>query len=147
LLGTRAWKAFCSPDRLAVRNLLATDTSALPFLRPAFERWLEEFPSPPDGLPRTERQILRAVAAGNQTFEAIFRANQEQESAPFMGDSVVEMRMAALTNAPTPLLTRDPIVLTTAGSRVLAGEVDARQLKGIDRWIGGVHLKSPPHAG
>jgi hypothetical protein len=146
LLGTRAWKAFCSPDPLAVRNLLATDTSTLPFLRPTFERWLEEFPSPPDGLPRTERQLLRAVAAGHRTFEAIFRANQEQESAPFMGDSVVEMRLAALTNAPTPLLTRDPIMLTTAGARVLAGEVDAQQLNGIDRWFGGVHLKSPPHA-
>jgi hypothetical protein len=129
-----------------VRDLLATDTSALPFLRPAFERWLEEFPSLPDGLPRTERQILRAVAAGNQAFETIFRANQEQELAPFMGDSVVEMRLAALTNAPTPLLTRAPIMLTPAGSRVLGGEVDARQLNGIDRWFGGVHLKSRPRA-
>jgi hypothetical protein len=146
LLGTRAWKAFCSPDPLAVRDLIASDTSALPFLRPALERWLEELPSPPDGLPRTERQILRAVAAGNRTFEAIFRANQDQEPAPFMGDSIVEMRVAALRNAPTPLLTRDPITLTTAGSRVLAGEADARQLNGIDRWFGGVHLKSLPYA-
>ena len=140
-VGARAWKAFCSADPLAVRHFAVTDTSTLPYLRPALERWLEEFPSPPDGLSRTERQILRAVAAGNPTFDAIFRANQEQESAPFMGDTTVQLRIDAMTNARNPLLTRDPITLTSAGTRVLSGEVDARQLNGIDRWLGGVHLK------
>ena len=140
ILGTRAWKAFSSPDPLAVRHLIATDTSALPFLRAALERFMQEFPVPPDGLSRTERQILRAVAAGNQTFDSIFRANQEQEPAPFMGDTSVQARISTLTDARTPLLTREPITLTAAGERVLAGEVDARQLNGIDRWLGGVHL-------
>lgn len=140
-LGSRAWKAFCSPDPLAVRQLANADTSALPYLRAALNRHLEEFASPPDGLSRTERQILRAVQARNQTFDAIFRANQEQESAPFLGDTVVQNRIAALTNARTPLLTREPITLTAAGHRVLAGDVDARQLNGIDRWLGGVHLR------
>jgi hypothetical protein len=139
-LGTRAWNAFCSSDPLAVRHLLATDTSALPFLAPSLNRFLEEFPSEPDGLSRTERQILRAVAAGHQTLDAIFRANQEQEAAPFLGDTSVQTRITALTKARTPLLTRDPITLTAAGERVLAGKTDARQLNGIDRWLGGVHL-------
>lgn len=39
-------------------------------------------------------------------------------------------------------MTPEPYALTGAGGRVLAGEVDARQLNGIDRWIGGVHLKA-----
>jgi hypothetical protein len=30
--------------------------------------------------------------------------------------------------------------LTGTGARVLAGEADQIALKGIDRWIGGVHL-------
>jgi hypothetical protein len=133
-LGARAWKAFCAPDPFALRALSNV-------LRDALLRHLEEFPSSPDGLSRTERQIMRAVAAGHRTFEAIFRANQEQETAPFLGDSVVQSRIDALITARTPLLTRDPITLTPAGERVLAGEVDARQLNGIDRWLGGVHLK------
>jgi hypothetical protein len=139
-LGVRAWKAFCSPDPLAVRHFLAADTSALPYLRAALERFLEEFPSPPDGLSRTERQILRAVASGNSTFNAIFRAVQEQEPAPFLGDTSLQRRIDGLTHARNPLLTREPITLTAAGERVLAGESDARQLNGIDRWLGGVHL-------
>jgi hypothetical protein len=142
-LGSRAWKAFCSKDPLAVRQLAGSDTTPLPFLRDALLRHLEEFPSPPDGLSRTERQLLRAVAAGHQSFAAIFQANQAQEAAPFMGDSVVRLRIDGMINARTPLLSREPHTLTAAGQRVLAGEADARQLNGIDRWFGGVHLKSP----
>ena len=140
-VATRAWKAFCSPDLLTLRALVAGDLSALPFLRAALERHLEEFPSAPDGLSRTDRQILRAVAAGNATFPTIFRAYQEQEPAPFQGDTVIQRRVAELTMASTPLLTREPVTLTLAGQRVLNGERDARQLNGIDRWLGGVHLK------
>ena len=140
-LGTRAWKAFCSPDPLALQNLVSSDTAALPFLRDALVRHLEEFPSPPDGLSRTDRQILRVVAAGNQTFDSIFEANQAMETAPFLGDAVVHLRINGLVNARAPLLTREPHALTPAGQRVLAGDADARKLSGIDRWLGGVHLK------
>lgn len=139
-IGARAWKAFCSPDPLAVKQLLAMDVTALPYLRAALERHLEEFPAAPDGLSRTERQILRAVAAGHQTFDAIFQANQEQETAPFLGDTVVRNRTDALVTARTPLLTREPFMLTSAGQRVLAGELDARQINPVDRWLGGVHV-------
>ncbi len=41
-----------------------------------------------------------------------------------------------------PLLTREPFTLTAAGQRVLAGETKATPLNGIERWIGGVHLKA-----
>ncbi len=139
-LGARAWKAFVAPELIALRHLLETDLSPLPFLRAALERWLEERPSDPTGLPRTERQILAAVAAGNQRFDDVFEANEAAESAPFLGDTVLENRITALIRARTPLLTREPYTLTPAGQRVLAGEIDARKLNGIDRWFGGVHL-------
>jgi hypothetical protein len=141
-LATRAWKAFCAPDPLSLRSMVETDLSPLPFLRAALHRHLEEFPSPPDGLGRTDRQILRAVASGHEGFEAIFRESQAMEAAPFMGDAAFRSHIDALTKAPHPLLTRDPIALTPAGKRVFAGEVDARALNGIDRWIGGVHVTS-----
>lgn len=143
-LGARAWQAFCAADPLPLRALLEAPTAELPFLRAALQRHLEEFPSPPDGLGRTERQILRAVAAGHARFEEIFRANQAAEEAPFMGDHALRRRLDALTNAPQPLLTPEPIALTATGRRVLAGELDCRALNGTDRWLGGVHLKSTP---
>jgi hypothetical protein len=143
-LGAKTWKAICSPDVTAVPQLLETDTSALPFLAAALRRYLEEFPSPPTGLSRTERQLLRGIADGHQHFESLFRANQHQETAPFMGDAAVRLRLDGLAGARAPLITAEPFALTSAGQRVLAGEVDARQLNGIDRWIGGIHLRADP---
>jgi hypothetical protein len=141
-LGSRAWKAFTSPDPGAVPRLLATDLGALPFLRNALRRLLDEFPAPPTGLGRTERQLLQAIAQGVRSFAELFAANAAAEEASFMGDTTVQSRLEALIRAPTPLVTPEPYTLTTVGRRVLAGEVDARQLEGIDRWIGGVHLNA-----
>lgn len=139
-LAQRAWRAFTSPDAIALRELASSDLSALPFLRAALERLLEEHPAPPDGLSRTERQILRAVVQGAREFPALFRAVQGQERAPFLGDTSVRERLDRLAGGRSPLLTPEPYALTAAGQRVLAGELDARQLNGLDRWIGGVHL-------
>ncbi|MES2695596.1 MAG: DUF1835 domain-containing protein [Verrucomicrobiota bacterium] len=140
-LGARAWKAFTSSDPLALPAFLGTDLSALPLLRPALVRLLEEYPSAPSGLSRTDRQILEAVAAGATQFGDLFARAQRAESASFHGDSSIQLHVDELISARTPLLTAEPYRLTDAGRRVLAGEVDARQLNGLDRWIGGVHLK------
>jgi hypothetical protein len=142
LLGARAWDAFTSPDPGAVLQLLATDLGALPFLGNALRRLRDEYPAPPTGLGRTERQLLQAVAGGVRSFAELFAANAAAEEASFMGDTTVESRLEALIRARTPLVTPEPYTLTAAGQRVLAGEVDARQLNGIDRWIGGVHFKA-----
>ena len=141
-LGSRAWKAFTSPDPGAVPQLLATDLGALPFLGNALRRLLDEYPAPPTGLGRTERQLLQAIAQGVRSFAELFAANAAAEEATFMGDTTVESRLEALIRAPTPLVTPEPYTLTAAGRRVFAGEVDARQLNGIDRWIGGVHFNA-----
>ena len=139
-LGQRAWKAFCSRNTAALPDFLRGDLSPLPFLRAALERLLEEFPAAPTGLSRTDRQILTAVAAGCQDFDSLFLACEQQESAPFMGDAVFELHLKCLIEARTPLLNPSPLTLTTAGQRVLAGDLDAGELNGINRWIGGVHL-------
>jgi hypothetical protein len=141
-LGADAWRAFTSPDPGAVRQLLATDLRALPFLGNALRRLLDEYPAPPTGLGRTEWQLLQAIARGSRSFDELFRANANAEEASFMGDTTVEVRLDALICARTPLVTAEPYTLTAAGRRVLAGEVDARQLNGIDRWIGGAHFKA-----
>lgn len=141
-LGARAWQAFTSPDPGAVHQLLATDLGALPFLGNALRRLLDEHPAPPTGLGRTERQLLRAIAQGARSFAALFAANATTEEASFMGDTTVASRLETLLHAATPLITPEPYTLTAAGRCVLAGEVDARQLNGIDRWIGGVHLNA-----
>jgi hypothetical protein len=139
-LAVRTWQAFTSTEADAVCQLLATDLGALPFLANAVRRLLDEHPGPPTGLGRTERQLLQAIARGARSFPELFRANAAAEEAGFMGDMIVASRLETLIRARTPLVTPEPYALTAAGQRVLAGEVDARQLNGIDRWIGGVHV-------
>ena len=154
-LARDAWAAFRSPDPRTVESVLGRDTAALPFLRAALIRHLQQFPSTGDGLSRTERQILTAVAGGAETPVAVFRFDQANEPAPFMGDVIfwTYLRGLALGNEPllalsspsTPPTDRDfakqTVAITERGRAVLGGHQDRLDLGGIDRWLGGVHLR------
>jgi hypothetical protein len=139
-IATRAWEAFRAPDPGPLKQLVRENLSALPFLERALRRHLDDLPSPVDGLSRSERQILQAVRDGACTFSDVFTATQRMEEAIFMGDLSARRHIDRLTSARVPLLTPEPIRLTEAGARVLAGEEDNVRLNGIDRWWGGVHL-------
>ncbi len=142
-LGRKAWEAFRALAPTAIEEVLAGDTDALPFLGPALVRHLEQFPALEDGLSRTERTILRAIAAGARTRAEIFRAQADAEERPFMGDSAVWLQLDRLRDVEVPLITDtgDVVDLTPAGRAVLAGHEDAVRLNGIDRWLGGVRLQ------
>ena len=86
-LAKRAWNVFRSSEQSALPSYVETETfTALPHLEAALKRLLEERPDPKDGLGRTERQILEAVAVGSRNPGAIFRFSQQMEEAAFMGD-------------------------------------------------------------
>ncbi len=166
-LGQAAWEAFRSLDPTTIEALLAGETATLPYLRTALVRHLEEFPDTDAGLSRTERQILEILAEAGPIplFEA-FKRDMEREEAPFLGDLGFWARMAGLAPAAHPLLAfadgrsfalpadpahptewaRQAVALTGTGRAVLAGEQDWVWLNGINRWLGGVHLKGPEAA-
>ena len=62
-----AWTAFRAPEPDELMRLAATGTPELPLLAPALRRLLEELPAEGDGLSRTERQALGAIAGGART--------------------------------------------------------------------------------
>src|ERR1041385_6074730 len=82
----RAWVAFCAPEPTGLRALLDSDTSALPFLRDALLRHLQQFPSTRNGLARTENQILHLACGGMRSFSDLFPASQKLEEHIWMGD-------------------------------------------------------------
>ena len=151
LLARDAWRAFCSPDPTGIEGLLRRDTSPLPFLAGALRRHLEELPSTFNGLARSERQILRALADGAGTFEELFHATQRMEERVYMGDVSFLRVLRELASSPRPLVRLEPavtgspypqrITLTTTGRDVLDGRDDWVRIRGIDRWLGGVHLQ------
>ncbi|MBV8200327.1 MAG: DUF1835 domain-containing protein [Acidobacteria bacterium] len=159
-LADAAWRAFCAPEPAGLESLLRADTAALPHLAAALGRHLEEFPGIGDGLSRSERQALAALAAtGGRPlpFAALFAAVQGLEERVFMTDLSLLRRLRDLAAGPRPLLRLHPpagpwssaahnplVSLTAAGRAVFAGEEDWIAIRGgIDLWLGGVHLHGP----
>jgi hypothetical protein len=160
-LARAAWAAFRAPDPAGLVTLLDDDTAAMPFLRAALLRHLEEFPSTENGLSRTERELLEVLAAGGGTPHNIFAAWQAKEEAPFMGDTPLWIHLRQLGAGPHPLIAlvggggfkaprectgpdafaAQRLVITEVGRDVLAGAADHLELNGINRWLGGVHLQ------
>lgn len=158
-LAVRAWAAFRQPTPEAWAHLLKEDLSALPFLRGAVVRMLEELPGP-DGLSRTERQLLACLEAKTALSSvALFGTAQKMEEAEFMGDWSFWRFLDGLALAPKPLVAglecapfqfddkarmeayvKSQPALTVLGKDVIAGRADWAQHHAIDRWIGGTHL-------
>jgi hypothetical protein len=153
------WVAFraSTPDDVLA---CASEPGALSEARTAFERLLEEYPSPRDGLGRIERNALLAIRDGAITPGLAFRHYQQTEELPFLGDLGFYCRLDQLASGKSPLVLGLPdggvaeaarsnmtveytdtlVELTDAGHDVLEGGEDFIALNGIDRWIGGVHL-------
>jgi hypothetical protein len=151
-LAERAWRAFRAADPREIEALLATDTSALPFLAAALARHLQEFPWTIDGLSRTERRLMEMAADGPVDLWTVFPRMHDLETAFYIADLSFWNVVADLASASPPLVTvdiasrpanqlpRGSVRLTEAGRSVLAGEVDRVRRCGLDRWLGGVHL-------
>jgi hypothetical protein len=150
-LAARAWAAFRAPTPAGLGAVAAERSPELRFLGEAFDRLCREYPSTRDGLSLTERRILAAVAGGAGDAGTAFVRSSARETRPFLGDGWSFARMAAMAGARVPLLVADPdgrpvdrrtqVRLTDAGARVLAGDADHVALNGVDRWVGGVHLR------
>jgi len=159
-VGRRGWLAFTADNPLELVEFMQGDLSALPFLKAALVRHLEEFPDSRTGLTRHERQILEMVEAGRHHPARLFADHQTREPAPYLGDWSYWNIIEQLTNVPNALLktetgrhfVRPPDVpadetfrsqqlgLTQLGVRVLHGDADWVALNPPDRWKGGVHL-------
>jgi hypothetical protein len=152
-LARRAWQAFRAPTPQAVHALLRDDTSALPFLATALTRLLQDYPWTTDGLSRTERRLLQLASGDGIALWQAFPRMHESEQAYYVGDTSLADIAATLAGASPALLTlersTDPdahvlhasVALTDTGRSVLSGELDRVAACGIDRWLGGVHLR------
>lgn len=153
-----AWHAFRSSDPSGIATMIADNTPALPYVRGALQRHLQQFPSVENGLSRSEAHALDVLSGGPRTMSDTFvESHHKREDAVFLGDTVFLMYMAGLSNVREPLVltaqgarvtsanTRPvwntEVMLTDAGRAVVDGTADHVRLNGIDRWLGGVHLE------
>jgi hypothetical protein len=154
-IGGAIWRALTEPTPETVAGELAAVGDALPFLRPAMRRFLEELPAPFTGLTRTEQAALEGIEHGADNPLRLFHAVFAEEAAAFMGDASFYRLLDDLATASTPLIAgmppfragHDPVSmraarlrLTLAGEAVLAGDEDRVTISGLDRWWAGTRL-------
>ncbi|MBV8372649.1 MAG: hypothetical protein JOY69_05265 [Candidatus Eremiobacteraeota bacterium] len=138
----RAWDRFTSPSPADLLAAAAEDAIGLPFLRAALQRLCEEYPLRQDGLSRSQRHALAAVAQGCAETAELYERAQAREEAHFLGDAAFAKILDDLADERAPLLRAGArgFELTALGREVLSGEADWLDTYPIDRWIGGVHL-------
>jgi Domain of unknown function (DUF1835) len=148
VLAREAWDAVCAPGPTGLVELAGRDTPALPHLRSALRRLLEELPDARTGLSRSERQLLEPLLDGPRGPAELYLASQAREDAAFLGDAWAWKRLAELVplveELPAPPPLGDPreflsarVRLTPLGRKVLAGETDRFEVAPVDRWLGG----------
>jgi hypothetical protein len=153
-LARRAWQAFREPTPEALDEIRRGDTSPLPHLAAAITRFLQEYPWTTDGLSRTERRLLQlADGDGVALWKAFPRMYEAERVYHVTGESLAALAEGLSRTSP-PLLTvdhsgtledhdlRSIVTLTDTGRSVLSGRQDRVAACGIDRWLGGVHLRS-----
>lgn len=161
-LGRKAWRAFTSPNPGWILEVLREDTSDLPFLEGALLRHLQQLPSVENGLSHSETQNLNAALDGRGVLREAFVAScQEQEERIFLGDSIFATYLTGLSGMGAPLLLFEDgakitaphnpaklqgfldgrAVVTEGGRAILEGRSDRIETRGIDRWLGGIHLR------
>jgi hypothetical protein len=138
----RTWERFTSNSPADLYAAAGEDAIGLPFLRAALARLCEEYPWKRDGLSRSQRQALYAVAQGPGRPDELFARAQSHEEAYFLGERVFEKMLEDLGSGDGALIEEEEgkLVPTALGRRVLAGDADWLDEHPIDRWIGGVHL-------
>jgi hypothetical protein len=150
-LAEQAWRSFREPTPEALDDLRRSDTSAVPYLGPALDRFLQEYPSTLDGLSRSERRLLRLASRAPVAVRAAFPRMHDEEDAYYITDGSLAELVETLARTTPPLLVversdddrallQGTIGLTDAGREVLTGKRD-RVACGLDRWLGGVHLQ------
>ena len=144
-LGRRAWDAYASDDPRGVERLVDQDSGALPFVREALWCHRERFPSVRTGLNEIEAAILATLDGAARGFGDLFGAvTGDPRVRPHgMGD----LQLAAYVRALAPLVNLSSadvmtaeIALAPVAREVTAGRRDWPGVRGLDVWLGGVHL-------
>ena len=138
------------PARLEA--LLRGDTSPLPFLAGALRRHLEEFPAVSNGLSALRAADPARAGGGGVDLRGAVPRHPGHGGAGLHGGQLLPphparaRRAAAPAPAPGARAHRRPCApsrasLTTSGREVLEERDDWVRIRGIDRWLGGVHLQ------
>jgi hypothetical protein len=160
-IASLAWQAYASADPTAIENFLNEDISAaFPFLEDALLCHLGRFPSVSNGLGRLEQRALQCISEGLIQLIPLFERISKLENNYGLGDMQFWRYLERLGSGDNPLirwtgpaslprmddssskrLKQWKLEITNTGKAVLVNKADWIELNGINRWLGGAHLK------
>lgn len=161
LAAKNAWVAFCSDHPQTIAAYLHNGTDVY-FFKEALRRFLQEYPSSFNGLRRTEQNALSLLQNHPIAMGQLFCQSQGLQDEPkYLGDDFFAGYMSKLSDVVHPLILFENdetvdfhpvhstmenfwkryVKLTEFGKQVLDGSKDHVHCNGINRWMGGVHLK------
>ncbi len=101
-VASSAWQAYRATTPEACFDLLGTDLSALPLLRPALLDLLEELPSSATGLGATEMRLLELIARGIRAHECALPSPGTFAGGAFSTRGEIGFLLDGLAYGPTP---------------------------------------------
>jgi hypothetical protein len=137
-LARRAWAAFTAPTAAPLVTLVASDTRALPHLKPALQRHLGDLPDGGTGLSTTETNLFETLRQGPRELGALMQALAAREARPWLTDTLLAEILRRLAGTEAPLVTVDgtKVSITQRGDDVLAGY----EVWYAERWHGGIFI-------
>lgn len=153
VLASRAWQAYRAETPKPCFDLLMTDLTILPRLRPALIALLEELPDSVTGLGASEMDILDFVNEGRTDPERVTEAWWMRDV--FDEDDAFDALLELGAHSAPPVLLGDPafdnddryfgrsewkVTLTELGRSIFAREDDMWRHNRIHRWWGGTEL-------
>ena len=159
--GVRVWKEVTSDHPKNIEELFKQGTTIIPFIEGTLKRYLEEFPSIKNGLSKPERQFLKIIFSGDKNPGILFQETLKYDLPDYMADWLFWKLAKDLSREKNPLIRtgRDrpgsyppfvpfnerfkdqTLVMTKIGEKVLENKLDRIKINGLDRHIGGTHLK------
>jgi hypothetical protein len=156
-LAREMWMQYAAPDPMPFGETAVRLRDQHASLARVLSWVLEDYPSLDSGLSQIEEIVLRNSGDGNLVSKIV--ATTIGESDDTIGDMPLSERIWHFLSDGTPLLEpaapgvspadldswqdfrRLAVRPTALGKRLLKGEGDYVQINGLDRWIGGVHLR------
>jgi len=160
-----AWKALGSNNPNALLRFYNTNSSTMPHLKNAILRFLKQYPSQINGLSHSEALIANALLHRKSDANEIYQTMQSKEGIAFMSKAIFANCLQNMCEGNMPLVEQQQInisedseeengvyedtevklkvvlKLTDLGRQVLHNWVDWIQVNGVNRWLGGVHLR------
>jgi hypothetical protein len=155
------WQAYRATTPKPCFDLLGSDLSALPLLRPALFDLLQELPSGATGLGATEMRLLELIARGYELTNALFYRRGLRRRRVF-DDTEIGFLLEGLAHGPRPAVAglddglrtletknhrgrdeafrRSLLSLTEFGKAIVAHKEDFSRHNPIRRWWGGTEL-------